>query len=235
MKDNSELSEKRQEEEKPKRKNYVSNKETLLRADTAIENLQNQAVIKEKMAVHGYGEEQVAGLSATRANARAEYHKNEREGQESLASRATFEDSAEKLFEMYGDDRKKAKRVFREEPEILAILELDGRIPTSYAGRIDIVKLFYRTLSEKQEYLDRLTPLMITAEHVTAANSLIDATEKAREAYFREKGESEASTPAKNAAFRKLDKEMGDMYTIAAIALKDTPQLLEALGKKIKS
>ncbi len=48
MKDNSELSEKRQEEEKPKRKNYVSNKETLLRADTAIENLQNQAVIKEK-------------------------------------------------------------------------------------------------------------------------------------------------------------------------------------------
>ncbi|NLT49572.1 MAG: hypothetical protein GXX85_01480, partial [Ignavibacteria bacterium] len=48
-------------------------------------------------------------------------------------------------------------------------------------------------------------------------------------------GESEDATKEKDAAFAKMDKWMSDFYAVARIALEDKPQLLEALGKIVKS
>jgi hypothetical protein len=39
----------------------------------------------------------------------------------------------------------------------------------------------------------------------------------------------------KNAAFKKLDAWMREFYAVAKVALYDTPQLMEALGKQVKS
>jgi hypothetical protein len=53
--------------------------------------------------------------------------------------------------------------------------------------------------------------------------------------YLREKGESQDSTKAKDAAFAKLDDWMSEFYAVAKIALEDNPQLLESLGKFVRS
>ncbi|MGQ7868483.1 hypothetical protein [Sunxiuqinia sp. sy24] len=48
-------------------------------------------------------------------------------------------------------------------------------------------------------------------------------------------GESEDTTKQKDTAFANLDEWMSNFYAVAAIALKDHPQLLEALGKSVRS
>ncbi|WP_439182311.1 hypothetical protein [Carboxylicivirga taeanensis] len=56
-----------------------------------------------------------------------------------------------------------------------------------------------------------------------------------RTTYLLEVGESEAATKAKDEALGKLDRWMSEFYAVARIALEDQPQLLEALGKAVKS
>jgi len=64
---------------------------------------------------------------------------------------------------------------------------------------------------------------------------MIDDLNDARAEYLREIGESQDATKAKNAAFSTIDDWMSEFYAIAEIGLEDNPQLLEALGKTVRS
>ena len=46
---------------------------------------------------------------------------------------------------------------------------------------------------------------------------------------------AQEATKKKDAAFAKMDNWMSEFYAFARIALEDQPQLLEALGKVVKS
>ena len=52
---------------------------------------------------------------------------------------------------------------------------------------------------------------------------------------MKEKGESQDATKLKDTAFGELDDWMRDFYAVAKIALEDNPQLLESLGKFVRS
>ena len=56
-----------------------------------------------------------------------------------------------------------------------------------------------------------------------------------RDAYNKEKGESQDATKAKDAAFAKIADWMREFYAVAKIALDDRPQLLESIGKWMRS
>lgn len=77
--------------------------------------------------------------------------------------------------------------------------------------------------------------MLVTREELLAAKVGIVAIENARAAYVLAKGEAQNATQVKNAAFKKLDAWMREFYAVAKVALYDTPQLMEALGKKVKS
>lgn len=64
---------------------------------------------------------------------------------------------------------------------------------------------------------------------------MISNLEAARADYLRGKGESQDSTKIKDAAFVKIDDWMSEFYAVAKIALEDNPQLLESLGKLVRS
>ena len=53
--------------------------------------------------------------------------------------------------------------------------------------------------------------------------------------YLKEKGESQDATKIKDEVFAKLDDWMSEFYAVAKIALEDNPQLLESLGKLVRS
>jgi len=80
----------------------------------------------------------------------------------------------------------------------------------------------------------KLARLAITADSLTAGNTLITELEAARAEYLKEVGESQDATKAKDAAFAKMDDWMSEFYAVARIGLEDNPQLLEALGKVVK-
>ncbi len=59
--------------------------------------------------------------------------------------------------------------------------------------------------------------------------------EAARAAYIKEKGESQNATGIKDAAFSKMNDWMSEFYAVARIGLQARPQLMEALGKSVRS
>ncbi|WP_439130293.1 hypothetical protein [Polaribacter sp.] len=81
----------------------------------------------------------------------------------------------------------------------------------------------------------KLASLLITAAHVTAQLEAIQTLEDLRAAYIQTKGNAQNATKTKNNAFKQLEKWMSNFYAVAKIALEGEPQLLESLGKLVKS
>ena len=77
--------------------------------------------------------------------------------------------------------------------------------------------------------------LKVTVEELNGTLQLITNLEAARAAYLREKGESQDATKQKDKAFGEMDDWMSAFYAVAKIALEDSPQLLESLGKFVRS
>jgi len=77
--------------------------------------------------------------------------------------------------------------------------------------------------------------LKISLEELNATQAQIGELKTTRASYRREVGESQEATKKKDAAFAKIDDWMSEFYAVARIALEDQPQLLEALGKVVKS
>lgn len=75
----------------------------------------------------------------------------------------------------------------------------------------------------------------MTPKELTTTNKVIADVVLARREYLREKGESKEATKVKDAAFDKMDDWMRDFYAVSKIALEDHPQLLESLGKLVRS
>jgi len=81
----------------------------------------------------------------------------------------------------------------------------------------------------------KLARLNVTPAELESTISLIAELELTRAEYLREKGESQDATKTKDKTFGELDEWMSEFYTVGKIALEDSPQLLESLGKFIRS
>ena len=77
--------------------------------------------------------------------------------------------------------------------------------------------------------------LKITPEDISGTITLINNLEEARATYLREKGESQDATKAKDKAFAEIDDWISEFYAVAKIALEDNLQLLESIGKFVRS
>jgi len=207
----------------------------LERNGIALENVVKQSEIASLMEEHGYDSTEISKGKALHEEALRVSRKNKNEGDEAGEAYKIFAGIYVRLDDLYSRDRKKAKIVFREDPVTLKKLELTGTIPQAYVAWQKTVANFYSTLNAEPELIDKLKRLKITAESVAAAITLVEQIKTARAAYLKEKGESEDATKEKDAAFAKMDKWMSDFYAVARIALEDKPQLLEALGKIVKS
>jgi hypothetical protein len=114
-------------------------------------------------------------------------------------------------------------------------LEISGSLPVAYVKWLETVRKFYNISVSNPDIQTSLSRLKITGDDLNAAQALIPEVEAARAAYLKEKGESQDATTIKDTAFVKLDDWMSEFYAVAKIAMEDNPQLLEALGKVVKS
>ena len=97
------------------------------------------------------------------------------------------------------------------------------------------MKKFYTVASSDSEIQSKLVRLKITTEELNGTIEQISNLELARAEYLREKGESQDATKQKDKAFGEIDDWMSEFYAVAKIALEDNPQLLESLGKFVRS
>lgn len=201
----------------------------------ALENVQEQPEIATIMADLGYDSALITEGKQLLEQTRNIYDFNKTEDDETSAAYADFLTKKAEIEITYSLHRKKAKVIFRKDPVILKQLALDGSLQKSYVKWLETVRKFYTVAASDTDIQGKLARLKITKEDITSTNTKITELVKARAEYLREKGESQDATKAKDAAFAKMDDWMSEFYAVARIGLEDKPQLLEALGKFVKS
>jgi hypothetical protein len=212
----------------------LTDAETLEQYRIALENAETQSEIAAIMAELGYDSTAIAEGKALLEETRNAYNLNKTEDDESSAAYANFTNKKVQLEDTYSIHRKKAKVVFRNDAVTAEKLAITGSMPRSYVKWLETAKKFYSVAATDTEIQGKLARLKISAEDITAANTLTAELEQARAEYLREKGESQDATKAKDAAFAKIDDWMSEFYAVARIGLEDSPQLLEALGKVVR-
>ncbi len=220
---------------KTKKSYYISEQQMIQNVGILFENLKNQVELKTELEEYGYDEKEVAKGKALYDKALEEYQKNIKEGQEETSAYQIFTQKMDEVSGIYGTDRKKARIIFKDQPDTLTNLRLKGRISKSIASVLDDMKVFYTTIQQNENLLNPLKRLKIDAEHIAQQIQNLANTEKAYTDYIREKGESQQATKDKNLAFSNMEKWVREFYSIAKIALEDKPQLLESIGKFVRS
>lgn len=200
----------------------------------ALENAELQPEIAAKMSELSYDSGKIAEGKALLTETRQVYDTNKTEEVETTEASEKFKTDRKLLEKTFRRHRRKARVVFRKDPVMLKRLAIDDDVPGAYAKLIETVSVFYNEAA-KPNALDPLARLGITADDIAAGAQLVNTVETDRANYLREVGESENATKAKDAAMAKMQDWMTEFYAVARIALEDQPQLLEALGRPVKS
>jgi ribosome-associated translation inhibitor RaiA len=216
-------------------KKALTEAEALEQYRVALNNVEVQPEIAGIMAEFGYDATVVAQGKSLLAETRSVYDLNKTEDDETSDAYTTFSSIKEYLEDTYTLHRKKAKVIFRTNPKILEKLEITGGKPRVYLPWLESLKRFYTVANNNENIKVKMQRLRITDDELMEATTKISELEAARANYLREKGESQSATKAKDDAFAKMDEWMRDFYAVAKIALEDKPQLLEALGKMVRS
>jgi len=105
---------------------------------------------------------------------------------------------------LYGLHRKKAKLVFQNDPMAQTQLMLTGRVPRNFIPWLEVVRTFYKTLTENPNLTTSLLRLKVTPEEIQEGLLRIKTIEETRAAYYQIQGESQLSTIQKEAALNAL-------------------------------
>ena len=200
-----------------------------------FENISKNDVLKKELAEYGYGDKEIAQGKALYDTAAQMYETNKRETSEEALAYNEFSKKLEAFKNVYATDRKKAKIIYKEEPKILIALHIKGVAPLRTNKLLEDIEAFYKELKAKPDLLTPLNKLKITAEHIETQLTTLAEVKQAEAAYILEKGESQQATKDKDAAFATFEKWVREFYAIAKIALEDKPQLLESIGKFVRS
>ena len=216
-------------------KRTLSEAEVLEQYRVSFENVEKQSEIATIMAEFGYDETLLTEGKTLLTKTRQAFDFNKKEDDETSEAYKNFTTLKENLATTYTLHRKKAKVIFRKESTTLNKLSLSGSLPTAYIKWLETVKKFYAVASADSDIQSKLVRLKITTEELNGTIEQISNLELARAEYLREKGESQDSTKSKDKVFGEIDDWMSEFYAVAKIALEDNLQLLESLGKFVRS
>ncbi|MEX2427879.1 MAG: hypothetical protein WD577_06490 [Bacteroidales bacterium] len=105
----------------------------------------------------------------------------------------------------------------------------------TYVKWIELARRFYTELSNNPDLTGRLSRRNYSNEETQARLAAISEIEVARAAYIYEKGISQNTTSAKSEAFEMLNEWMDEFFSLAKIAFRKEPQLMESLDIVVKS
>jgi len=200
-----------------------------------FENIKKDTLLASELAEYGYDAPTIAQGEVLYNTLLEKYSSNVTETAQETTAYANFNQVFKNLLETYKTDRKKAKIVFKDQPDVLKNLKVNGTMPFRNASIIDVMNTFYITLQNNETLITPLTRLKVTNDHIAQQLAHLTQTQQAYAAYVQEKGESQQATIDKNKAFDVVTKWITEFYAIAKIALEDKPQLLESVAKLVRN
>ncbi len=198
-------------------------------------NLSEVANIEAEMAAYGYDEAEINKGKALYEKAQALYDKRHSESAEEKFAYDKFYQAFDKVRKQYQRDRKKSKVALLKNEALYEPFHLKKSMPQPYLECIQEIKLFYKQVITNVEAKPLLTLFKVTEEHATAQLAEIEKIADLRAKYEKERGESQQATKDKNKAFAAISDWIKDFYIVAEIALEAHPQLLESIGKFVRS
>ena len=213
----------------------ISEQQLLQNYNVLFQNIKKDTILATELAEYGYDADTIAEGEALYNTLVEKYDTNKTETAEETSAYAVFNQLFESTRAIYVTDRKKAKIVFKNQPDVLKNLQLTGLLSVRNAVVMDTMRLFYETLQNNPELLNAVQRLKITADHVAEQLIKVNNTQSAYATYIQEKGESQQATKDKNKAFDDLAQWVNEFYSVAKIALEDQPQLLESIAKWVRS
>ena len=207
----------------------------LQRYGVLFENVKKDTVLAAELAEYGYDAAAIAQGEALYNTLIEKYDANKTETAQETTAYAVFSNAFETTLNTYKTDRKKAKIVFKNQPDVLKNLQLNKSLIERNATMIDAMRLFYEMLQNNAEWVNALQRLKITTDHVNQQLANVTNVQTVYATYVQEKGESQQATQDKNKAFDEVNKWVSEFYSVAKIALEDQPQLLESIAKWVRS
>lgn len=216
-------------------KKYLSNEQILQDYGALFLNLVKDTGLVTEMTSYGYDAQKIADGKALYDKANEQYLKNKKESADETAASLDYGKKLEQLTERYGNHRKKAKFVFKDQPDVLEKLAIKGSSARNRAVLIKEIEIFYTLLSTETALFNAVKVMNFSEEEVASQIEKLKEVQEAHATYLQEKGESQQATKNKNNAFADLEKWVREFYTVAKIALEDQPQLLESVSKFVRS
>ena len=123
-----------------------------------------------------------------------------------------------------------SRTAFKRSPDVLVTLGLVGAMPRTQASFITMSLALFDNAIGTPAVAEALGRYGYTAERLAAERAKIVALIEARRAQGAANGAAQQATADQNAALAALEDEMSALRTMAKVALRDQPQLLEKLG-----
>jgi hypothetical protein len=201
----------------------------------ALQNVESNETIKSLMEALGYNSAKISEGVSILQNTRAKFDENQTLEDNKLRAYKAFEEKRLAVNALYAKDRKKARIILKDDALTIKELGLVGEVSKNYVKWLETISLFYNVLNSQPALAQQLEVVQITPAHIASQLAGIAEVESLRAARTLSDGIAQNATKIKDKAFKDLEKWMGAFFAIARIALEDEPQLLESLGKFVRS
>lgn len=201
----------------------------------AFANFDSEPTIKSEMNDLGYDETKMLEGKTLFEKAVTLYNTNKQETAEEKEAYAKFAQAYEATNTLYRKHRKYAKVALMKKTELWSVLSISKPTSKAYLKWFDEVKMFYEQGKSHPEAQPLLEKYKVTTEAINKQLENLQNLADLRAKYEKEKGESQDATQQKNKAFEDISEWMREFYAVAKIALDDRPQLLQVIGKFMRS
>lgn len=203
--------------------------------EVALVNATKQPVIAAAMDDNGYDEGKIAEGNDLIKHTWEIINTSRRMRNERKVASVAFSKGKARLHAMYKKHRRKARLVYKNDRVTQGKLVIAGRYPRTYIRWYSSVRKFYEVGTKDEKVSAGLARLKVTASDLAAGKKLHKEVKLLRAKYVKAKGVSENATQQKHKAIAEMSVWMSEFYEVARIALEEQPQMLEVLGKKVKS
>jgi hypothetical protein len=203
--------------------------------ENGILGAQNNPEIQDKMSVYGYTPERISegkqqldmvtGLMSAQVGEYGDWYVATDE--QDKYRKSTYAD--------YMVTIKVVRVAFNGQPELLQRFNATGKRSRSLSGWLRDARILYTNLLNNPDAMSVIARFGYTPDRLNRELANVNEVENLHSKQLSEKGGAQQATLERDAAFDALYKWYGEFRAIARIALFDKPQLLEALGIKVKN
>ncbi|MDR0606059.1 MAG: hypothetical protein LBG80_17370 [Bacteroidales bacterium] len=203
--------------------------------EEAIKGASSSQEIIDILTAHGYPPEEIRKAEIMLENVKHLTSTQVEDYSDKYAANELVNKEWNTSYSLYMIILKIVRVVFKDEMDMLKRFKATGKRRRSLSGWLNDANIFYSNILDTPAAIERLQRYGYTYERLQKEYDGIKKVEDLHSRKLAEKGEAQQSTVERDKAFDELYNWYSDFRAIARVAFYDKPQLLEALGIRIKN